>query len=219
MKDQLCPITPRSFPLLHRLSLMSVGNAVGQGRFHPSWGGGGGLGEDAISTDYVQICHRHKSTAVGGFTFLHVTSNAFLSVSPCFTASVQLLTAAEEGHPSPELLQRDVTFHVMLPECLLGANWKPSGPPVKVLFEPCVLSSSWLSLLLFLVFISFLLISSPPFFHVQQLEDLWECLCVCVCLWSPPTSCLLFLMLTAWESPRSQAEPLTQSPHPFSDLS
>ncbi len=78
----------------------------------------------------------------GAFTFLHVTSNTFLSVSTCFTASVQLLKAAEEGHPSPELLRRDVTIHVMLPECLLGANWKPSGPPVKVLFEPCVLSSS-----------------------------------------------------------------------------
>ncbi len=97
------------------------------------------VGGGAISTDYLQICHRHKSTAV---TFLHVTSNTFLSVSTCFTASVQLLKAAEEGHPSPELLRRDVTIHVMLPECLLGANWKPSGPPVKVLFEPCVLSSS-----------------------------------------------------------------------------
>lgn len=96
--------------------------------------------EDAICTDYVQICHPHKSTAARGFTFLHVTSNAFLSVSACFTASVQLLTAAEEGHPSPSLLHRDVTFHVMLPECLLGANWKASSPPYKVLSEPWILA-------------------------------------------------------------------------------
>lgn len=30
-----------------------------------------------ISTDYMQICHRHKSTAVHGLTFLFVTSKHF----------------------------------------------------------------------------------------------------------------------------------------------
>lgn len=30
-----------------------------------------------ISTDFMQICHRHKSTAVHGLTFLYVTSKHF----------------------------------------------------------------------------------------------------------------------------------------------
>lgn len=48
-----------------------------------------------ISTNYVQICHRHKSTAVHGLTFLFVTSKHCLSVY-CLVWRTNVFPLAEE---------------------------------------------------------------------------------------------------------------------------
>lgn len=115
-KNTLWTCRLSTFPLwLHNCSL--VGNLAKKGDAFISTGSKA----RTISTNYMQICHRHKSTAVHGLTFLFVTSKhssvpllslVFGPVDKCLSYRKEQSTSLISFHlfPSSLLIKRCNVF-------------------------------------------------------------------------------------------------------------
>ncbi len=157
---------------------------------------------------------------LSGASHFYMSLQTHSSLSPLLYSFCPTTDGCRRGSPfswaSPERCHVSRHAAWMLVRSKLEAQWS-SGQGVVWTLCPFLILTFPPPLLGVYILSSHLISSLLP--HPAAGGPVRVFVCVCVCLWSPPTSCLLFLMLTAWESPRSQAEPLTQSPHPFSDLS